>query len=217
MSDHAAVPPFPSRPLTAHGNSGRLWPARRRGRCRGVLIAAVIALASAGAAAGEPRLPPGPYRYVVLDQDLRDVLAEFGRNLNLIVRLSDDVQGRVRGPVAIATAEEFLARLCETFGLVWFFDGTVLYVNAATELRTELMELGSARADEVSRRLKELGTGDQRFHLNVAAESGVISVFGPPPYLARVKEMLTLMARTRSTRSAEIGDDNRVRVFRGGL
>jgi type II secretory pathway component GspD/PulD (secretin) len=184
--------------------------------CR-ALLAATLVGAAPGCVRGDGlRLPAGPYKYIVIDQDLREVLAEFGRNTNVVVKLSDDVQGRVRGPLPVSSPEEFLTRLMESYGLVNYYDGAVLQINAATELRTELLDIGNVRADEVSSKLKEMGLVDPRFRLSVTADARVISVSGPPPYVARVKEMLAVLARATAQRPGEIGDDSRVRVFRGG-
>jgi type II secretory pathway component GspD/PulD (secretin) len=187
-------------------------------RARRICIASVVLFAAApiSAQGREPAFPTGPYKYIVLDQELRDVLTEYGRNTGMVVQLSDDVHGRVRGPLPAATAEGFLKRLCETYGLVWYYDGAVLYINAASELRTELINLGAMRADDVSSRLKDVGLVDPRFSLNVTADAGVMTVSGPPPYVQRVRDMLAALTKAREQRPVDPGDDSRVRVFRGG-
>src|SRR5262245_60164000 len=49
------------------------------------------------AAALDPKWPAGPYKYVVIEQDLKDALIEFGRNINVPVKVSDEVKGKLRG------------------------------------------------------------------------------------------------------------------------
>ena len=94
------------------------------------------------AGAMDPKWPPGPYKYVVIEQDLKDALIEFGRNINVPVKVSDAVTGKLRGDLGSGSAEEFFKRLTASNGLVWYFDGSVLYVNAASELRTEVVDPG---------------------------------------------------------------------------
>src|ERR1700676_4999326 len=87
------------------------------------------ALASAAPALGmDPKWPSGPYKYLVIDQDIKGVLVEFGYNVGLPVDVSDQVEGRLRGQfaAATATAREFLDSLCDSHNLVWYFDGAVL-------------------------------------------------------------------------------------------
>src|SRR5258708_14128065 len=107
-----------------------------------VSTALLVAAASFGqltpALALEPAWPPGPYKYVVIEQDLKEVFTEFGRNINVPVKVSDEVKGRVRGKLPAGTAEQFIKRLSEANGLIWYFDGATLHVNAAAEVRTEV-------------------------------------------------------------------------------
>jgi len=76
------------------------------------------------AGALDPKWPPGPYKYVVIEQNLKDALIEFGRNINVPVKVSDEVKGKLRGDLGSGSAEEFFKRLTESHGLVWYFDGS---------------------------------------------------------------------------------------------
>src|SRR5262247_962222 len=51
-------------------------------------------------ARGVPSWFARPFQYVVINQDVRGVLTEFGRNMGVPVILSDKVGGRVRGELA---------------------------------------------------------------------------------------------------------------------
>src|ERR1041384_4810617 len=79
------------------------------------------------AAALDPKWPPGPYKYVVIEQDLKDALIEFGRNISVPVKVSDEVKGKLRGDIGAGSAEDFFKRLTSSHGLVWYFDGSVLH------------------------------------------------------------------------------------------
>lgn len=183
-----------------------------------VLVVATV-LASVESAPGmEPQWPVGPYKYIVIDQDIKGVLTEFGRNVGAPVDLSDQVKGRLRGRLAVATAREFLDRLCESYGLVWYFDGAVLHVSAKSEIRTELISIGRLSSAEASEKLNALGIADARFPVRGTQDTGVISVSGPPPFVSLVRQTLTALARPSlpPVREDSHGDEIRVRVFRGG-
>jgi type III secretion protein C len=176
-----------------------------------VLTAAAILVGMPQVAGAlDPKWPPGPYKYVVIEQDLKDALIEFGRNINVPVKVSDAVKGKLRGDLGNGSAEEFFKRLTASQGLVWYFDGSVLHVNAASELRTEVIDLGWILPTDVVSKLSKLGIADSRYPIRTAAGSSVISVSGPPPYIALVRQTLIAMAR-----QVPQGEDNRVRVFRG--
>ena len=162
------------------------------------------------AAALDPKWPPGPYKYVVIEQELKDALIEFGRNINVPVKVSDEVKGKLRGDLGAGSAEDFFKRLTSSHGLVWYFDGSVLHVNAASELRTEVIDLGRVLPTDVVAKLSKLGIADPRYPIRTTPGSGIISVSGPPPYIVLVRQTLIAMAR-----NVPQGEDTRVRVFRG--
>jgi type II secretory pathway component GspD/PulD (secretin) len=86
----------------------------------------------------------------------------------------------------------------------------VLHVNAASELRTEVIDLGRILPTDVVSKLSNLGIADPRYPIRTTPGSGVISVSGPPPYIVLVRQTLIAMAR-----QVPQGEDTRVRVFRG--
>src|ERR671930_240108 len=100
--------------------SPRWW--AKRGACGLVAVSAV--LFPTLSAEGRPSWFARPFQYVVINQDVRGILTEFGRNMGVPVILSDKVGGRVRGQVverakSQESAGEFLTRLAEANGLTW--------------------------------------------------------------------------------------------------
>src|SRR5262249_16782908 len=128
-----------------------------------LMVALALVALNAPVRASEPNWPPGPYKYLVIDQDIKEVLTEFGRNIDVPVEVSDQVKGRLRGQLPVATAKEFLNQLCESYGLIWYFDGAALHVNAKSEIKTELINIGRLPAKNVTDELTKLGIADPRF------------------------------------------------------
>ena len=195
---------------------------RRCSRTSKLLAAALIVMVAlagliAPAQASEPKWPEGSYKYLVIDQDIKDVLTEFGRNIDVPVDVSNQVKGRLRGQLPVATAKEFLNKLCESYGLVWYFDGATLHVSAKTEVKTELINIGRLPVKNLTDQLNTLGIADPRFPVRSTPDGGVISVSGPAPYIAMVRQTLTAMARSAPpvVREDKADDEIRVRVFRG--
>jgi type III secretion protein C len=151
---------------------------------------------------------------MVIDQDIKGVLVEFGRNVSLPVDISDQVKGRLRGQLAMPTAREFLDNLCASYGLVWYFDGAVLHVNTKAEIRTELVSIGRLSRGEATDKLSALGISDARFQVRTTEDAGVISVSGPPSFVSLVRQ--TLDALARQLPPVREGDEITVHVFRGG-
>lgn len=173
--------------------------------------AAIVLFATHPATAGQPAWAGKPYEYMVVDQDVRGVLTEFGRNLGLPVVLTDKVRGRVRGAIREKTAEAFLKRVAEGQDLTWYFDGSVLHVSADDEFSTQVIDAGVDGA-ALSRELDRLELSDPRFAVRATKNSSVVGVSGPPAFQTVVRQTAERMKPP--VRVA--GDDPRVRVFRGG-
>jgi type II secretory pathway component GspD/PulD (secretin) len=183
-------------------------------------LAAALGCISTPASAFEPKWPSGPYKYIVIDQDLRDALVEFGRNVNMWVKVSDQAKGRrLRGPLPSGTAEQFLKQLCDGYGLVWYFDGSVLHITPESELKTEMVDVTPLTSHDLYEELKKVGVADARFPIRTTGDERVISVSGPPSYLWAVRQTLATMVKAATPRLAkETPSENTpvVRVFRGG-
>jgi hypothetical protein len=170
---------------------GRAWR-------RIVVLAAALCSVGAGQAwTAEPPWPTGPYNYFVVDQDVRAVLEQFGRNLNIPMRVSEQVEAkRLKGKLNAASPKEFLQWICDSYGLTWYFDGAVLHIFARSELRNVYLDLGAVSIEDLNQRLVRAGIADERFTIRATADPHLISVVGPPVYTALVRQMLNALRET---------------------
>lgn len=162
-----------------------------------VLAAALCSVGAGQARTAEPLWPAGPYNYFVVDQDVRAMLEQFGRNLNIPMRVSESVEAkRLKGKLNAASPKEFLQWICDSYGLTWYFDGAVLHIVARSELRNVYLDLGMVSFEELNQRLVKAGIADERFAIRATAEPHLISVVGPPVYTALVRQMLNALRET---------------------
>jgi type III secretion protein C len=139
--------------------------------------------------AAEPEWPTESYAYIVVDQDLRTVLEQFGINTGLGVVLSDAVQGRVHGRLPSAPPHQFLNHLTEMFGLDWYYDGVAIAVSAKSEAETETISLKDVSFSEFQRALESAGFIDHRYQLRAGPDKDSVIASGPPQYLVDVKQL----------------------------
>ena len=175
----------------------------------GLAIAAPRALVAA-----EPAWPAAAYDYIVIDQDLRTVLEQFGLNTGLRIALSENVKGRVRGRVQPAPPRQFFDHLTEMFGLDWYYDGAVISVSAKSETQTELVKLSNASFAQLKDALDAAGFLDQRYQLRQGADQSVAIASGPPQYLAMVKKAATILS-PEPGKKPEVPAKNEVMIIRG--
>lgn len=177
----------------------------------GVAGLVILGISAVPASAAEPRWPDGPYKYITVDQSVRDALIELGRNMGVTVRVSDQVKGRLSGTMPTGTAKTFLDELCNRYGLIWHFDGLVLNVATEAEVRHETIPLDANAAAGAEEKLTRLGVIDPRFSLKVSQQDDVVQVAGPPSYIDLVKKTLGISNHAKQSAQKIVP----VRVFRG--
>jgi type II secretory pathway component GspD/PulD (secretin) len=165
-----------------------------------ILLGAIYAPASVVAA--EPKWPTESYNYIVVDQDLRTVLEQFGINTGLRVVLSDAVQGKVRGRLPPASPRQFLNDVTEMFGLDWYYDGAAIAVSAKSEAQTELITLKGSSFSKLETALESAGINDDRYQLRAGPDEGSVIASGPPRYLAAVKRLVVSLSPASPQSSA---------------
>ncbi len=177
-----------------------------------VLCAMLAGLGVAGSARGaELKLGERPYNYAVIDQDLRDVLHQFGSNMHLRIELSDAVKGRVRGRVTTTSPRRFLDALAASYGLDWYYDGFKLYVSAGSEDASKFITMPRDLSDAFKAALNSGGISDQRFPLRGLAGTDSLIASGPPHFLDLVEQAASALSPPKSADAAP----GSVIVYRG--
>ena len=157
-----------------------------------VLLTALFVASGLQAAETEGGIPWKTTEYTLLAREmpLRDALDSFGAAQGIPVVSSRNVGGTLSGDFRKLAPREFLERVAAMNSLIWYYDGTILYVYASGEVVTELLELQYMKVDDVAAMLKELGIEDHRFPLKNAANSQLLMVSGPPRYVDLVQEVV---------------------------
>ncbi|WLH15470.1 type III secretion protein [Pseudomonas hefeiensis] len=153
-----------------------------------------------------------PYAYVLVEQDVRDALEEFGHNLGLTVVMSDKVRGQSRSRVRAESAGDFLEALCDFNGLTWYFDGNVLYLTAASETDTRLFKVRGRQLEQLQDYIVSREVYGKHISVRAGPDGNELFVSGPPAWLAMIEQHLDQQpASTPTAATRERG----VRVFRG--
>ncbi len=168
-----------------------------------IVVIATFVLPSCLVQAAEPKWPTEPYNFIVVDQNVRDTLTEFGRNNNIPVNLSPRVKGRVKGKLPTLPSKEFLQKITEDYSLAWYYDGNLLHISSEAENTTEIVRPAAGSAAAAKTKLQDMGLLDDRYGFQVSPDGLSATISGPPAYRAAVQGVLSTMTVER------------VRVFRG--
>ena len=176
-----------------------------------VMLASVAISASGPVHGAELRLGDKPYNYTVIDQDLRDVLHQFGSNMHLRVELSDAVKGRVRGRMTTDSPRRFLEAVAANYGLDWYYDGFKLYVTASNEDVSKFISLPRDLSEALKSALSSGGISDSRFPLRALAGTDSVIVSGPPHFVDLVEQAVSALVPPKSADASP----SSVTVYRG--
>jgi type III secretion protein C len=173
-----------------------------------------LVLAATGlvpAAATELRWAGRSFQTVVKDKRLADFLRELAASQGTTAVIDPKVEGEISARFAIdgrnaSAARKVLDDICANYGLTWYFDGTLLFIEPASEARNEVIASGAASAERIQTALQHAGVGDRRFQLQLS--DGQVFVSGPTRYVEAVRQVV----RGVDARSG-VRDRSEVRIF----
>lgn len=132
------------------------------------------------------------FEYVADHKDLKDVLRDFGASQHVMTWISPHVEGTVTGRFD-AAPQRFLDQMAGSFGVLWYFDGSVLRIYGANEARGATLGLTHASTDDLRRALGRLQIDDPRFPVRYDSVSRTAVVSGPPRFVDLVTDVAHLI------------------------
>lgn len=192
-----------------HRQHDRHRPTRRRFRSLAPLAALGLALTLIA-----PSLPAATVHwktntvtYSTDGKDVKEVLRDLAASQGIPANIGGEVSGSVSGRFNMPP-QRFLDTLAATFGFVWYYDGQVLDIVTPGEMKSTLLRLDSASAEQLRRTLDQLGVADKRFPLIYDDSQGAVIVNGPPGYVQMVSNVADRIDHNASHRSG-----TEIRVF----
>ena len=170
-------------------------------RFRHCALAAALLVSCAPAAYASPiKWHPGLVHISVESRDLKDVLRDFAASQGIIATIAPNVQGTVSGRFDLPP-RRFIDTMAATFGFVWFYDGTVLWISTADDVQTKVIKLDFAGTQNLRETLKQIGLETDRFPIVYDAEQGVALVTGPRALTSLVQEVASRLDQNADRRT----------------
>ncbi|MCY3622472.1 MAG: hypothetical protein OXH68_12280 [Gammaproteobacteria bacterium] len=153
------------------------------------------------------------FGYVADNESLRALLYEFGTTLGVPVIVSSAVNVVADGEVPVASAERFLAEIHARYGLIWVYDGTMLYLYDGTESVSETVPFPSARRSAFQNAVETTGIrGVPLNWIHLPAENA-LQLSGPPRFVEWAAELAKGLAGSGDM-TASLGEaDFAIRIF----
>ena len=141
-------------------------------------------------------------------KDLRIFLRDFAAQQGVGVFVDPEVKGELTGSFDLSP-RSMMELLGRKFGLMWYFDGRVLYVYPSTAVESSVIRLSKVSPEQFRRTLERLGIADARYPVSFDGTRGSAMVSGPKRYVELVKQ-----AASTSDRNADNDDGSTsIRVF----
>lgn len=130
-----------------------------------------------------------PFTYKADNAQLTDVLQDFAASQQVPVAIDAQVKGRVTAQFN-ARPEDFLRAVSKAYALVWYHDGTTLFVYPSSAMQSRLFRLKSGNGARVSELMRSLQVGDIRFPLRFNPGEQTLLAYGPPRHIEIVASVV---------------------------
>lgn len=135
-----------------------------------------------------------PARFIARKEPVENLLKAIGSELRKVVRMSSKArQYRVSGEFNLQDPFEVIERVTASLGLIWYFDGQVIYVYDNSEAASSMLTISSKRVDSLVAFLKKSALYDHRYPIRHTPGADMIYVSGPPKYVEIVQGATAMM------------------------
>ncbi|MEX3931621.1 type III secretion system outer membrane ring subunit SctC [Paraburkholderia phymatum] len=171
------------------------------------MVAGIVLHASSGSAV-EPVWRAEVMHYFARDTPLPDVLREVASAGGLQVKVARGLKDPVNGAFDEPPARVF-ARLIEAYGLAWYFDGHVIHVSSASDIRRRTIPFAPMTREAVAGLLSSLDLDDSHLPVRYSDTTAVAS--GPSEFVDAIADAVA-QAQQQTTVSPAV-DETQIRVF----
>ena len=178
-----------------------------------LLVQAAVLVIPRAASAAEINWRTTNFNYIAQNKPLKEFIRDFAADQGLSVIIAPDVDGTVNGKFNL-TPQSMLDLLAMSYGVTWYYDGSVLYVSPAGDISSEVVQLGSTNAAQLQEALSRLGIFDRRYPIYYDRTHATARVAGPKRYVELIKQTVQALNLSDEQQPAGVGDAHaEIRVF----
>lgn len=177
------------------------------GRVAAVVVALALQCIASPAQAVAVHWKTSVVNYSAEGKDIREVLRDFAASQGIPADIASDVAGTFTGKFELSP-QRFLDTLASSFGFVWYYDGQILEITSASDMKSSLLQLDGANIPALRATLRQMHIEDQRFPIVYDDAQGTAMVNGPPRYVQTVTDLANRVDANAARRGG-----SEVRVF----
>jgi type II secretory pathway component GspD/PulD (secretin) len=147
-------------------------------------------------------------RFVARDRSVDALFRALTSRMGRSVVLSKKAAAyKVSGTFDMSRPFDVLQQVSNDLGLLWYYDGRIIYVTDPSETRSEVVPLENISVGALTRYLRKAGLYDERYAVRGEPDGHALYVSGPPKYVEIVASTAALL--DRGTRRQMQGDQTR--------
>lgn len=130
-----------------------------------------------------------------------EALQDFSASQGLPLVLAEGIEGVIQGNFDTAP-EDFLNAMSKAYGLLWYHDGSALYVYPSQAFQSRIFRLKDVRRSQITTLLKSMQLDERRYPLRFDESNQTLFASGPPRHIE-------LIAAAIDQLNADLGESNR--------
>lgn len=136
------------------------------------------------------RLGQNRITYHVLDQSLEHAFREVGQLVGASVIPGNGVRGAIRNRRFEGSAAEVLDAMAKEQNLMWFSDGSAIYVEPVEDSRSRTFRVKDLKRDQIDSAMATAGLDRHRHRIQFAPNDSAVRAYGPESFLKVVEGVL---------------------------
>ncbi|WP_374563767.1 type III secretion system outer membrane ring subunit SctC [Ideonella sp.] len=138
-----------------------------------------------------------PVRIVASEKKLADFLRELAASQGTTAVVDPKIDGVISGTFGntvgsgkASNARAVLEAVCSNYGLTWYYDGSLLFIEQAADARNEVLPILGTNAPRIADTLNKLQVWDKRYPLVISQNENSVFVSGPKRYVEMVRQIV---------------------------
>lgn len=172
--------------------------------------------AAPGTSGEEDQTPsPAPEDKVTLsveDEPLAAVMRALSSRLQQPITVSRKAgRYKVSGHFDLSRPMDLIESLASALGLIWYFDGRVVYLYDNAEAKTEMLSLPDGMLAELIEFLKSAALYDNKYPFSTTRDKTGIYFYGPPKYVEIVDGAIRILKEKKAQQERQAGNSTGAR------
>lgn len=174
-----------------------------------LLMMAMCAFGASCSQAAELQWRNRPFEIVANGRPLVEFLRELSASQGTTAIIDPKIDGSVISGRFHGTPSQTLNSVSATYGLTWYFDGSFLYFERASDALTQVFPIPPGSANNLAQSTQSMQITDKRFPLIISDRDSTAYVSGPHHYVERVKQAIDALGGSSGS-----ADNAEIRVYR---